>query len=185
MIQVCVVFLHYGDVSIPALQTSGRDIDILSDHQQRRGSNVPPQGRLRAFAEPRYEDIALYHNQSRPSSTTASLTSSRVYYRSRESVKLTNYPPEVQEVLRAARHFASNNMVKDVGWLYGDANADLLDANFSENFYAACTKVNHGKSTLLSPSTVPHQVCSYHLQLRLRIFGKSFPQINDAVFFYL
>ena len=52
MIQVRVVFLHYGDVSIPALQTSRRDIDILSNHQQRCGSNVPPQGRLHAFAEP-------------------------------------------------------------------------------------------------------------------------------------
>ncbi|KAG6371796.1 hypothetical protein JVT61DRAFT_9151 [Boletus reticuloceps] len=129
----------------------GRVVDVLADHQQRRGFNIPSQNRLRSFAEPTNLGPSPIDPHSQASSTTRSTTgtsiSARSHYaqagrpRSRNVPRLTDYSDELQEVLRNARLRVLNDMATEVGWMYGDGMDDLRTSNLRENFYAACNSL--------------------------------------------
>ncbi|KAG6374515.1 hypothetical protein JVT61DRAFT_4561 [Boletus reticuloceps] len=136
------------------LQTAGpgRGADVLGQHQQQRtgGFNKPSQDRLRAFAGSIYP-------QARPSSTATSFchtsqvsgtrcerASSAPTVRSRKSkVYISSYDNTTQEVIRLARAATVNDMLKEVGWFYGSASCDARKANFKENLYMACERLEH------------------------------------------
>ena len=51
--------------------------------------------------------------------------------------------------MRAARTAAVNDMLLEVGWLYGDSMCAARKANFKENLYTAGNKLDHHKCSSL------------------------------------
>ncbi|KAH0825925.1 hypothetical protein J3R83DRAFT_7604 [Lanmaoa asiatica] len=126
------------------IQTSGNEIDVLSHHQQRRNVSVPSQNRLREFAPLPYPKPLLDATSSQLSST--STTRSHISYfpsqygetRTKSAPKISLYDKTTQKIVRAARLLVINDMIHDVGWLYGEDRRAAFEGNMQENFAATC-----------------------------------------------
>lgn len=147
MIQVSFLIHRMLDCLYILSQARGRETDVLAQHQQRQGFTLPSQNRLRASGDSVYSQ-----SQSQQSSASASL-----YSTSRVSIPHAGYPKNLKggaptlssfdkntrNVVRAARTAAVNDMLLEVGWLYGDSMRATRKANLKENLYAAGSKLDY------------------------------------------
>ncbi|KAH0825798.1 hypothetical protein J3R83DRAFT_8855 [Lanmaoa asiatica] len=133
------------------VEARGGEIHLFAQHRQQDGFDFPSQNHLWAsMVHPQLEEHTSY-----PQSQHSSV-SGRVSGRSHPSEcggsgvshpgtkpTLLSYDKRTRDVVRAARTAAVNDMLLEVGWLYGDSMRVVCRENLKENLYTAGNKLGY------------------------------------------
>lgn len=156
---------------LPTADGSVADPPLEFLAQRSGGFHPSSQDRLRAFADasiypqPRlmgspsthhhppsnssYSQISYFTGTTQPEEPPTS-PHAAPQPRKFEKIPISAYEAKTQEVIRYAQALSANDVITEVGWLYGHSSVSAVRTNTKENFCLACEKASISKSYVLT-----------------------------------